>query len=123
MFWTGASSKNFCKVIKSSNHPLETGKHSNHYLPRWYVATGEDVIRNSHGKRHIDFSITTFRFCDQPQKISPSSCETNRVYGLSNRHRENDFGSFREKIKTCVSTINIRRFSCNQKLQSLISQS
>ena len=85
---------------------LETGQHSNHYLPRRCVANGEDVTRNSHGKKHIDFSITTFGFCDQPQKISPAPCETNGVSGLGNRYRENDFCSFREKIKTCVSTMS-----------------
>ena len=64
MFWTMA--KNFCKVIKSSHHPLETGQHSNHYLPRPYVANGEDVTRNSHGERDIDICIITFGFFDQP---------------------------------------------------------
>ena len=53
------------------------GQHSNHYLSRRYVANGNDVTRNSQGDRHIDFSITTIGFCDQPQKISPSPCETN----------------------------------------------
>ena len=105
MFWTRASS-NFHKIIKSPNCPLETGQHSNHYLPRRNVANGEDVTRNSHGKRHIDFSVATFGFCDEPQKISPAPCETNRVSGLINRYRENDFHSFREKIKTCVSTMS-----------------
>ena len=62
----------------------------------------EDVTRNYHGERHIDFSITTSGFCDQPQKIIPPPCETNRVSGLNNRYRGNDFGSFREKIKACV---------------------
>ena len=33
--------------------------------------------------RDADFSIATFGFCDQPQKISPAPCETNRVSGLS----------------------------------------
>ena len=106
MFWTRASSKNFYKIIKSPNCSLETGQHSNHCLPRRYVANGEDVTRNSHGKRHTDFSIATFGFCDQPQKISPAPCETNGVSGLGNRYRENDFCSFREKIKTCVSTMS-----------------
>ena len=93
-------------IIKSFNRPLQTRQHSNLYLPRRYVANVVDVTRNSHCKRHIDFSITTFGFCDQPQKITSSSCETNRVSGLNNRYRENDFGSFREKIKTCVSTMS-----------------
>ena len=106
MFWTRVSSKNFYKIIKSPNWSLETGQHSNHYLPRRYVANGEDVTRNSHGKKHIDFSIATFGFCDQAQKISPAPCETNRVSGLSNRYRENGFCSFREKIKICVSTMS-----------------
>ena len=88
------------------NCPLETGQHSNHYLRRRYVANEEDVTRNSHGKRRIDFSIATFGFCDQPQKISHAPCETNRVSGLSNRYGENDFCSFREKIKECVSTMS-----------------
>ena len=96
----------FYKIIKSPHCPLETGQHSNYYLPRRYVANGEYVTRNSHGKRHIDFSVATFGFCDQPQKISPAPCETNRVSGLSNRYRENDFRSFREKIKTCVSAMS-----------------
>ena len=56
------------------------GQHSNHYLPRWYVGNGKNVTRNSHAKRHIDFSITTCGFCDQPQKISPSPCETNKSF-------------------------------------------
>ena len=94
MFWTRASSKNFYKIIKSPNCPLETGQHLNHYLPKRYVANEEDVTRNSHGNRHIDFSIAIFGFCDQPQKISPAPCEANRVSGLSNRYRENDFCSF-----------------------------
>ena len=106
IFWTRASSKNFCKIIKSPNCPLDTGQHLNHYLPRRYVANGEDVTRNSHGNRHIDFSIATFGVYDQPQKISPAPCETNRVPGLSNRYRENDFCSLREKIKTCASTMS-----------------
>ena len=98
-FWTRASSKNFYKIIKSPYCLLETGQHSNHYLSRRYVASGEDATRNSHGQRHIDFSIAIFGFCDQPQKISPAHCETNRVSGLSNRYRENDFCSFRKKLK------------------------
>ena len=84
MFWTRDSSTNPYKIIESSNRPLETGQHSNHYLRRRYVASGEDVTRNSHGKKHIDFSIAIFGFCEQPQKISPAPCETNRVSGLSN---------------------------------------
>ena len=32
LFWTRASFKNFYKIIKSSNCPLEMGQHSNHYL-------------------------------------------------------------------------------------------
>ena len=64
--------------FKSPNFPLDTGQHSNHYFSP-YVVNGEDVTRNSHGKRHIDFSIATFGFSDQPQKISPAPCETNRV--------------------------------------------
>ena len=107
---------NFCKIINSPNCPLETCQHSNHYLSRRYVANGEDVTRNSHGKRHIDFSIAIFGFCDQPQKISPAHCETNRVSGLSNRYRENDFCSFRGKIKTCVSTMS-RDFQAIESLE------
>ena len=76
MFWTQVSSKNFYRIIKSSNRRLETGQHSNHCLPKRYVVNGEDVTKNVHGERHIDFSITTFWFCDQLQKISPSPCET-----------------------------------------------
>ena len=67
-FWALVSSNNFHKIIKISNHPLEAGQHLNAYLPRQYVANGEDVTRDSQGERHIDFSITTFGFCDQPQK-------------------------------------------------------
>ena len=44
MFWTRASSKNFYKIIKSSNDPLETGQHLNHYLPRRYLANGEEIL-------------------------------------------------------------------------------
>ena len=75
MFCTRASSKNFDKVIKSSNRPFDRDQYSIHYLPRRYVANEEDVTSNSHVKRQIDFSITTFWFCDKPQKISPSPCE------------------------------------------------
>ena len=78
----------------------------NNYLPGRYVANGEDVTRNSHGDRHIDFSIATFGFCDQPQKISPSPCETNGVSGLSDKCRDNVFSSFREKNKACASAIS-----------------
>ena len=81
MFWTRASSKNFYKLIKSPNWPLEAGQHSNHYLPKQCLANGEDFTRDSHGKRHI--SIITFGFSDQPQKISPAPCETNRVSWVS----------------------------------------
>ena len=88
IFCTRASSKNFYKIVKSSNRPLETGQYSNHYLPRQNVANGEDVTRNTHGERHIDFSITTFGLCYQPPKASPSPWETNRVFGLSNRYME-----------------------------------
>ena len=99
MFWDQVSSKNFYKIIKSPNCSLKMGQHSNHYLPRRYVANDEDVTRNSHGNRLIDFYIATFGFCDQPQKISPAHCETNGVSGIDNRYRENDFCSFREKNK------------------------
>ena len=99
-----ASSKNFYKIIKTSNRHFKTDQNSNHYLPRQYVVHGEDVTRNSDGERHIDFSVTTFGYCDQPQKISPSPSDTNRVFELSNRYKQNDFGSFREKNKVCVST-------------------
>ena len=98
-FWIGASYKNFYKIIKSDNCPLETGQHFNHDLPRRYVANGEAITRNSHGKRHIDFSNATFGFCDQPQKISPAPSKTNRISGLSNRYRENNFCSFRKELK------------------------
>ena len=82
MFWTRASSKNFYKINKSPNCLLETGQHSNHYLSRRYVATGEDVTRNSHCKRHNDFSIATFGFCDQPQKTGHAPCETKSFWAL-----------------------------------------
>ena len=101
MSWTWVSSKNFYKIIESPNCPLETGQHLNHYLPRRYVANGEDATINSHDKRHIDFSVATFEFYNQP-----APCETNRVSALSNRYIENDFCSFREKIKTCVSKMS-----------------
>ena len=58
------------------------------------LLNGEDITRNSHGKNHIDFSIATFGFCDQPQKISHASCEINRVSGLSKRYRKNNFRFF-----------------------------
>ena len=111
MFWTRTNSKSFYKIIKSPNPKLlkvswDGSIHSNHYLPSWYVANREDITKNSHGKRRNDVSIATFRFCDQLQKISPALCETNGVSGLCNRHRENDFFSFREKIKTCVLTMS-----------------
>ena len=51
MFWTRVSSKNFYKIIKSFNCPLETGYQ--------YIANGENVTGNSHGERRIGFSITT----------------------------------------------------------------
>ena len=116
LLWNSTSSKNFYKIAKSSIWPLEMGQNSNHDLPRRYVANGEDVTRNSHGKRHIDSCIAIFGFCDQPQKISPAPCETDRVSGLSNRYRENDIYSFRKKIKTCISIMSgefqaIRNFS------------
>ena len=57
--------------------------------------------------RHIDFSNTTFEFYDQPRKISPSSCKTNRVSGLNNRYEENNFSLHQRKIKACVSTISV----------------
>ena len=98
MFWTRVSSKNFYKIIKSFNCPLEKGYQ--------YIANGENVTGNSHGERRIGFSITTFGFCDQTWKISPSPCEANRVSGLSNRYRENDFGSFRAKVIAWASTMS-----------------
>ena len=81
-------------------------QHSNHYLSSQYITNGEDVTRNSHGKSHIDFSIATFGFCDQPQKVIPAPYETNRVSGLSNKCRQNDLCSFKGKIKTCVSAMS-----------------
>ena len=95
LFWTRVSSKNFYKIIKSLIYRLETGQHLNHHLSRRYVANWEDLTRNFHGKIYIDFSIATFRLCDQPQKISPAPCETNKASGLRNRERENEFCSFR----------------------------
>ena len=77
-----ASSKNFYKIIKSSNRHFKTDQNSNHYLPRQYFAHGEDVTRNSDGEKQIGFSVTTFGYCNQPQKISPSPCDRNRVFEL-----------------------------------------
>ena len=104
MFWTWTSSKSFYKIIKSPNCSLDTGQYIRIII--YLVDTLEDITKNSHGKRHNDFSIATFRFCDQPQKISPALCKINGVSGLCNRYRENDFFSFREKIKTCVLTMS-----------------
>ena len=87
MFWALVSSNNFHKIIKISNHPLEASQHLNVYLPRQYVANGEDITRDSHGERHTDFSITTFGFCDQPQKKVLHSVKQNRVSGLRQRRR------------------------------------
>ena len=49
--------------------------------------------------RDIDFSNTAFGFCDQPQKTSPSPCETNRVSGLSNSYREMTLALSKKKLK------------------------
>ena len=49
-------------------------------------------------------TIITFEFW--PQKISPWSCESNRVSAINNRYKENYVGSFSEKIKACVSTMS-----------------
>ena len=96
----GPATRIFTKLLKVTiARPLETGQHFNHDLPRRYVANGEAITRNSHGKRHIDFSNATFGFCDQPQKISPAPSKTNRISGLSNGYRENNFCFFRKELK------------------------
>ena len=57
--------------------------------------------------RHtLIFLLQNLGFVVNLKKISLAPCETNRVSGLSNRYRENDFCSFRGKIKTCVSTVS-----------------
>ena len=114
-FWIWASSKNDYKIIKSFDCTLEIGQHSNHCLHRQCIANGKGITRNSHSERHVDFSIATFGFCDQSQKIRFLPCETNKVSGLNNSYRENDFGSFREKIKACVSTMS-RDFQATKNL-------
>ena len=114
LFRTRASSKNFHKIVKSSNRPLEMGRHLNYYLPTRYVANGEDVTRNSHGKKHIDFTITTFRFCNQPQNSVLHPLKQIEFLGLV-IDAEKDFGSFREKIAlTCMCFNDVIRFSRNQ---------
>ena len=67
-FGLGPAPRIFTILIKVPIATLEAGQHSNHYLPRQYVANGEDVTRTSHGKWHIDFSTATFGFCDKPKK-------------------------------------------------------
>ena len=104
-FGLGTAPIIFTKLLKVPIALLRR-QHWNHYLPRRYVANGKDVTRNSRGKRQIDFYVATFEFCYHPQKISPAHWETNGVSGLGNRTRKNDFCSFIEKIKTCVSTIS-----------------
>ena len=49
-------------------------------------------------ERHVHFSIATFGFGDQPQKINqgPSHCKTNRVSKLTNIQRKN---YVRKKLK------------------------
>ena len=70
--WTPASYKNFNKITKSPNCPLDTSQHSNHYLSRPYVVNGEDVTRNSHGKifllQHLGFVINLKKSVLHPVK-------------------------------------------------------
>ena len=68
-------------------------------IPRRYITNGEDVTITSRGERHIDISITTFGFCDQPQKISPSSCDTSKVSVLNDNFRENELALSEKKVK------------------------
>ena len=82
MFWTRASSKNFYKIIKSPNCSLETDQHSNHYLPRRYVANGEDITRNSHCKRHINFSVAILGFVINRKKSVLHHVKQMEVLGL-----------------------------------------
>ena len=82
IFWTRTSSKNFYKVIKSPNCSLETGQHSNHYLPRQYVTNWEYLTRNSHGKRHIDFSVATLGFVINRKKSVLHHVKQMEVLGL-----------------------------------------
>ena len=50
--------------------------------------------------RHtLTFLLQYLGFVINLKKISLALCETNRVSGLSNRYRENDFCSFRKKLK------------------------
>ena len=100
-FGLGPAPRIFTKLLKV---PIALMRRVNIRIIIYVDDNVEDVTRNSHNKRHIDFS--TFGFCDQPQKISPVPCQTNRAPGLINRFRENDFRSFREKIKTCASTMS-----------------
>ena len=67
--------------------------------------------------RHtLIFLLQYLGFVINLKKISLALCETNRVSGLSNRYRENDFCSFRGKIKTCVSTMS-RDFQAIESLE------
>ena len=104
MFCTRASSKNFDKVIKSSNRPLDRDQHSIHYIPRRYVANGEDVTVILMARDKFIFLLQHFGFVINLKKSVLHPVKKNCVSGLNNRYRKNEFGSFREK--KCVVTLS-----------------
>ena len=63
-FGTWANSKNFYKIIKSSNRTFETGQHSNHYLHRRYVANGRTLQVNL----ELSAISSNHNFCRVPSK-------------------------------------------------------
>ena len=104
MFCTRASSKNFDKVNKSSNRPLDRDQHSIHYIPRRYVANEEDVTVILMSSDKFIFLLQHFGFVINLKKSVLHPVKKNSVSGLNNRYRKNESGSFREK--KCVWTLS-----------------
>ena len=84
MFWTWPAPRIFLKLLKVSIALLRWVNNRAIIYRENMLLLGR-ILQEIIMARDIDFSITTFRFCDQPEEMSPSSCETNIVSSLNNR--------------------------------------
>ena len=99
MFWPGSSPKDFFKIAKNTNCNFEENQCSSNNFSRQYITDGENASGNVNESRHIYFSITESRFCNQSEKICVTTNSSVRIFGNANKHNQHVSISNKRKIR------------------------
>jgi len=93
LLWSGACTKNICKINEGIYCLNETTKRSFDNLPGRHFDSSLNKDRIETSSRHIDFSTTDFttttKFSNKFEKVRVSACAENSVFGNKHRFKEN----------------------------------